>query len=191
MTQLPAPRRRDRDLPLAIASGLTLVVLLFGTLYLHPLAFVGLVLVLVVVGIAETGTVLRARGMPVAVPVVIVGGLVMIVGAYFWGHTGQALGLVVTFIGAAAWELADERRSKVVQRIATTLMLAVWVPLLASFAALLARGYRLSPTQPPRNGWVLVIATVGVAAISDVGAYAVGTKFGRRKMAPTISPGKT
>ena len=183
VAQLPPPRRRDRDLPLAIASGLALVALLFGTLYLHPFAFVAFVCVLVVVGVAETGAVLRRRGTPVAVPVVVVGGLVTIVAAYFSGHAGQALGIGVTFLGAAAWELADDRRHQVVQRMAATLLLTVWVPFLASFAALLVRA--------PDYGWVLVIATVGTAAFSDVGAYAVGTRFGRRKMAPSISPGKT
>lgn len=37
----------------------------------------------------------------------------------------------------------------------------------------------------------LLIALIAGVALSDVGAYTLGTSFGRKKLAPTISPNKT
>ena len=41
-----------------------------------------------------------------------------------------------------------------------------------------------------RSVFVMLIALLSPVA-SDVGAYFVGTKFGKRKLAPSISPNKT
>jgi phosphatidate cytidylyltransferase len=60
-----------------------------------------------------------------------------------------------------------------------------YVPFLLSFAMSL----RYLPN--PREGfWYLIITVVGAYA-SDVGAYAIGGAFGKRKLAPEISPAKT
>lgn len=54
--------------------------------------------------------------------------------------------------------------------------------LLATWAALLAL-YALGP-------WVL-LATMALVWVADIAAYATGRAWGRRKLAPHISPGKT
>jgi phosphatidate cytidylyltransferase len=54
--------------------------------------------------------------------------------------------------------------------------------LLATWAALLAL-YALGP-------WVL-LATMALVWVADIAAYAAGRAWGRRKLAPHISPGKT
>lgn len=171
-----------RNMPVAIASGLLLAVLLIGTVLWHPAAFTTLVLVIVLVGVAETGRVLREHGEAVAVPVVLVATLVTVVGTYRAAGAGQVVGVGVLLVGAIVWELVDTDREDVLRRIAGTTMLGLWIPFLASYAVLLVL---------LGEGWVAVIAVAGVAVISDVGAFVVGIRFGRRKLAPTISPAKT
>jgi phosphatidate cytidylyltransferase len=57
-----------------------------------------------------------------------------------------------------------------------------YVPLLAAFAVLLL-------TRP--DGVGLVITLIGGVAAYDTLAYFAGRAFGRRRIAPSISPGKT
>jgi phosphatidate cytidylyltransferase len=43
----------------------------------------------------------------------------------------------------------------------------------------------------PKWGLTLVISTIVIVKCSDTGAYFVGKSFGRHRMAPLVSPGKT
>jgi phosphatidate cytidylyltransferase len=49
----------------------------------------------------------------------------------------------------------------------------------------------LSTPLDPNLGFILVIAYICVISATDIGAYFTGKKFGRHKLAPTISPNKT
>lgn len=42
----------------------------------------------------------------------------------------------------------------------------------------------------PQGQWLLLLA-VGIVALADIGGYATGNLFGKHKLAPVISPGKT
>jgi phosphatidate cytidylyltransferase len=71
------------------------------------------------------------------------------------------------------------------ERIMTSLFGMLYIPFLLSFGLLL----RYYP-DGTLGFWYVMIAAVGAYA-SDVGAYAVGGLFGKRKLAPEISPNKT
>jgi phosphatidate cytidylyltransferase len=47
------------------------------------------------------------------------------------------------------------------------------------------------PTEIPISGRFWIIFVLGVTVFTDMGAYFIGKAVGRRKLAPTISPGKT
>lgn len=223
-TRLPvspaAPRRgrrtarRDRhtgslgrNLPMAIASGLVMAVLFFGTLFLSSFAFVAFIAVLATIGLFELDAALRTRGLRPATPVAAATGLVMLFGALSDGAAAQSLGLVLLVLGALAWALLDpgSRRDRaaapaapaapaaraapaasgaqgVVGNVGATCLMALWVPFLASFSGLLLLR---------EDGPWYVMAAVALAVTNDIGAFAFGNRFGRHKLAPGISPGKT
>lgn len=60
-----------------------------------------------------------------------------------------------------------------------------WIAL-AGFLVLVPAGLGAAALPP-----ALMLSVLGLVWVSDTAAYLVGRKFGRRKLAPTISPGKT
>ena len=63
---------------------------------------------------------------------------------------------------------------------------------LAVAPAWLAAGWRVeSKLVLALTGWLVLLAAMAIVWIADTAAYFAGRAFGRRKLAPTISPGKT
>lgn len=180
---IAAPRHRGgRNLPVAIASGVTMAALFFLTLWWSPWAFLTFVAVLVLIGLLELDGAFRGVGLRPATPVAVGAGLLAFYGAYGIGATAQTVGVVLLVIGTFAWTLIDPRRDRVVPSIGATLLAGLWVPILASYLGLLlARD----------DGAWYVMAAVALSVTGDIGAYGVGHAFGKHKMAPSVSPGKT
>lgn len=181
----PVPRRLvgGRDLPVAIAVGVVLAGAFLGSIFWHPLAFTVLVAIFVVLAVAETAAQLRRVGRHTAVPAMVLGGLVTVLGAYRSGHAGQVAGVLVLFVGAILWLLADPDRRDVVHTLTLTVLLGIWTGFLGSFGVLLV--------NRPDDGVVAVLAVIGAAIFGDIGGYAVGVRFGRHKIAPSVSPNKS
>lgn len=183
MEQPPTARRSlGRNLPIAIASGVALAVLFLGTLAWHPLAFLSFIMILVVIALYELDTAFRSRDLRPATLVAAGAGFVMMLGAYQTGASGQALGLVLLVIGAMAWALLDRERVAPSASVGATVLMGVWVPFLVSFLGLLL--------ARPYGPWY-VAAAVAISVFNDIGAFAVGMKLGRHKMAPSVSPAKS
>jgi phosphatidate cytidylyltransferase len=181
-------RKGGRNLPVAAASALVLAGVFLATVFLQHWAFLVFVAVLVVIALLELDAAFRRAGIRPATPVAVVAGLVALFGAYAIGPPAQAIALVVLVLGALAWTLVDaggrqaSRGAGVVVGLGATFLITLWVPFLASFIGLLLLR---------EAGTWIVVATVGLSALSDVGAYFVGSRFGRRRLAPSVSPAKT
>jgi phosphatidate cytidylyltransferase len=101
--------------------------------------------------------------------------------AWFQGPDALAIGLLVTVLAAMVWRLADGPAG--FQRdLGAAALIAVYVPFLAGFAALLAA---------PDDGHLRVLVTLAAVVLSDTGGYVAGVLFGRHPMAPTVSPKKS
>jgi phosphatidate cytidylyltransferase len=175
------PSRAGRNLPAAIGVGVGLAGLVLATLYTVKEAFVGLVVVAVVLGVWELSTALRVRDVQVPVAPALTGAVAMVLAAYVGGPEALVVALAVTLLAIAAWRVTLGPPNY--HRDVTAGMFAVlYVAFLASFAMLMAR---------PEDGPERVVVFVLVSAFSDIGGYASGVFLGKHPMAPTVSPRKS
>jgi phosphatidate cytidylyltransferase len=101
--------------------------------------------------------------------------------AWYGGAEALTLGLIATVIAALVWRLADGPAGYH-RDVVAALLIAVYVPFLGGFAVLLARG---------DGGDLRVLAALVGVVLSDTGGYVAGVFFGRRPMAPSVSPKKS
>ncbi len=172
-----------------ILTALVLVpAVLAGLFLLSPRGWALAVLAAIAVAAAEWGRLAAwrapGRGLFVAGVVGAGLGLVFVPAAGFAG--GWPAGVVVAVCGVATlfWLLA------VPPWLATRWRPAAALPLvLAGFVVLVGAFVALVELQA-RSPW-LALAAMAVVWIADTAAYFAGRAFGRRKLAPMISPGKT
>jgi phosphatidate cytidylyltransferase len=174
--------RAGRNLPAAIAVGASLGAVVLASLLFWRPAFLFVVAAAAVVGVWEMVRAVAHDGGPRAPLVPLLGGCcVMIALAWYAGAEALFIGLVLTVLAAMVWRLADGPAGYHRDALAAVLI-AVYVPFLASFGVLLVR---------PTDGAVRVIVTLATVVLSDTGGYVAGVFFGRHPMAPTVSPKKS
>jgi phosphatidate cytidylyltransferase len=175
------PGRAGRNLPVAIAVGLGLGALVLGTLYLSKPAFLGVLVLAVVLGLWELTQALAAAHHRAPVLPLAVGGAATICVGYVAGTQAGVVALLLTGVAVVVTRL-PEGRDQVLSDLAAGLLALVWVPGLALFAALLLA---------PADGVDRVVAFVATVVCSDVGGYTAGVLVGRHPLAPRISPKKS
>jgi phosphatidate cytidylyltransferase len=179
-----AKGRAGRNLPAAIGVGVGLVLVVLGSLVIWPDAFLGVIALASAVGVYEMVRALRASGADAPLIPLIAGSLLMVGLAWHDGPDALLLGLLVTVAASVIWRIADGfaafRRDLV-----ASVLIAIYVPFLLSFGVLLQL-----PDADTDGRW-RVLCTLLAVVLSDTGGYAVGVFFGKHKMAPSISPGKT
>lgn len=168
------------DFTLRVASALVIFGLFLGSLLLGGWWFALFVILVMVVAAGELYATLRTIGYrPIAL--FGLGGVVMMgVGAVQVGPLAiggwAALVAVLTIL---FFSLAPRRNP--LENTTVTVLGMVWVGLL-SFAILIEQG---------PNPVAFILFVVMLIAFNDMGAYFVGRSFGKRPLAPTVSPNKT
>ncbi|MEU9981263.1 phosphatidate cytidylyltransferase [Streptomyces sp. NPDC050856] len=181
-SQARQKKRAGRDLRAAIGVGVALGAVIIASLFIWKAAFVGVVVVAVVVGLWELTSRLAERTSIKAplVPVAL-GGAAMVVAGYVRGAEGAWVAMALTALAVLVWRMAEPPEGYL-RDVTAGVFAAFYVPFLATFVALM-----LAAEDGPQRVLAFLLLTV----VSDTGAYAVGWRFGRRKLAPRISPGKT
>jgi phosphatidate cytidylyltransferase len=176
--------RAGRNLPAAIAVGVALVLLVLASLLIWPPAFPGLIALAAGAGVWEMTRALKVTGAgPPLIP--LLGGALLMVGlAWHDGPDSLLIGLAVTIVAALLWRLADGLKA-VREAFTPTVMVAVYVPFLLSFAVL------LQLPDADKDGRWRILCTLFAVVLSDTGGFIAGVFLGKHKMAPSISPGKT
>jgi phosphatidate cytidylyltransferase len=173
--------RAGRNLPAAIAVGVGMILVILASLFVWKPAFLGVIALATGLGIWEMVRALKVTGARPPLLPLVAGGVLMTGLAWYGSTDALILGLVATVLATVLWRLADGVAG-LTRDIAATALIAVYVPFLLSFGVLLAR---------PDDGDFRVLITLIAVVFSDTGGYAAGVFFGKRPMAPSISPKKS
>ncbi|MEV5985108.1 phosphatidate cytidylyltransferase [Streptomyces sp. NPDC052051] len=182
----PAPARQKksagRDLGAAIGVGVGLGVVIIASLFVVKAVFVGVIAVAVVVGLWElTNRLEERKGIKAPLVPLAVGGAAMVVAGYVRGAEGAWVAMALTALAVLVWRMT-EPPDGYLRDVTAGLFAAFYVPFLATFVSMM-----LTASDGPQRVLTFLLLTV----VSDTGAYAVGWRFGKNKLAPRISPGKT
>ncbi|MFD5571916.1 MULTISPECIES: phosphatidate cytidylyltransferase [Streptomyces] len=180
----PAPQKKSagRDLSAAIGVGVGLGAVIVASLFIVKAVFVGVVAVAVVVGLWELTKRLEERkGIKAPLVPLAVGGAAMVVAGYVRGAEGAWMAMALTALAVLVWRMTEPPEGYL-KDVTAGVFAAFYVPFLATFVTMM-----LTADDGPRRVFMFLLLTV----VSDTGAYAVGWRFGRHKLAPRISPGKT
>ncbi|MFE4972351.1 phosphatidate cytidylyltransferase [Kitasatospora sp. NPDC056651] len=178
----PRKQRGGRNLQAAIGVGVGLGAVIVASLFVVKALFLVVVMAAVAVGVWELTSRLAERKQ-IKAPLVplVVGGVAMVATGYWAGIQWAAASLALTGLAVMVWRMAEPPEDYL-RDITAGVFTAFYVPFLATFVAMM-----LAAGDGPQRIVLFLIVTI----CSDTGAYAVGYKFGKTKLAPTISPGKT
>lgn len=174
----------ERDLPLAVAAGLGLGVVALLAFSRGPAVTAVLATLVVLAAAAEAFDAFRRAGHRPATLLGLVATGSLMVGAYVRGERAIPLILALAVLFSMLWYMVGVVRTRPAVNISITLLGLLWVGFFGSFASLMLR-------YPNREGVAFLLGTVAAVVANDVGALAVGRKFGNTPLAEDISPNKT
>jgi phosphatidate cytidylyltransferase len=178
----PAKKSAGRNLRAAIGVGVGLGVVITASLFIVKAVFVGVVVAAAGVGLWElTSRLAERKGIRAPLIPLLVGGTAMLIAGYLRGADGAWVAMALTALAVLVWRMTEPPENYL-RDVTAGVFAAFYVPFLATFVVMM-----LAADDGPRRVLVFLLLTV----ISDTGAYAVGWRFGRHKLAPRISPGKT
>ncbi len=183
--------RAGRDLRAAFASAIVLLAAIALSLLFWKTAFMIIVAAAVVVAIWELHRGLLAKAIDIPEQPLMIGGVVMVAVAYFWGAPALVTATAVTALVTMLW-LLRRGVDGYVQNATAAVFSLVYVPFLGSFVALmLSEGGGVNAHGFDDPGVQGIVAFVLITIASDIGGYVAGVLFGRHPMAPVISPKKS
>ncbi|TQL47629.1 phosphatidate cytidylyltransferase [Homoserinimonas aerilata] len=181
--------KAGRNLFAAVGIGLGLGALMLLSLIVVKELFMLFAGALVAFTAFELASALRFAGRNVPRLPTVLAALATVPAAFYLGADGKWFVSLAGIAFVALWRVAELVRPshrgtalELWKDVAAGTLVQVYVPFLAGFAVLLT-------AQDGGEWWTLAFIVIVVAI--DVGAYASGVSFGRHKMAPHISPGKT
>ncbi len=194
MTATPAPAkdhgRAGRNLPAAITSAVVLLAAIGASLAFWKTAFLVIVAAAVVVAVWELHQGLLAKDIDLPEQPLMVGGVVMVVVAYFYGAPALVTATAVTALVTMLW-LLRRGVDGYVQTATASVFTLVYVPFLGSFVALLLAEGGATTFDRWDDGVRGIVTFILVTVASDTGGYVAGVLFGKHPMAPVISPKKS
>ncbi|MFO7549039.1 MAG: phosphatidate cytidylyltransferase [Acidimicrobiia bacterium] len=171
---------RASDLTIRVVSALVIFGLFAVSVALGGVWLVSFITVVLIVSLGEYYATLRAQGFRPVALFGLLAGLGAVIGAYVAGPAAVGGVMIACLVATMLFYSLVHRRDPLVNATLTVAGVA-WVGLLA-FAG---------PIVAAERGRALVLLVVVLVASFDVGGYFVGRAFGRRPLAPVISPNKT
>jgi phosphatidate cytidylyltransferase len=178
------PGASERDLPTAVVTAAVLIAAAVLAILFKPWAFAIVVGIVVVIAQAELYAATQRRGYHPATLLGLAAGAMVVAGGYFRGEPGILLMVVLSLVATFIWYMATPARSRrdVIANVGVTMMGILYVGVTATFFVVIL-------TATDSRG--LVLAILGLTFLYDVSAFFIGRYWGRRPLAPTISPKKS
>lgn len=183
-TVAPAPgtSRAGRDLPVAVAVGVGLLVVVAASLFLRKEVFGVLAMAAVGAGVWELAQAFSRRGVHIPVLPLLVGVVGIVVSAYVAGMEALFVAFVLTVGGIVVWRVLDGSGPRAVRDATAGVLAAAYLPLMAGFVVLMLAA---------EDGALRVALFILLCVANDTGGYVVGVLIGRHPLAPSVSPKKT
>ena len=174
-------KRAGRKLLPSILVSLTLLTLIFGSIYLQPLLFLALICIVIMLGVRELAHAYRTGGIELPDLPIMAAAFIILLASWFGDTEGLAVstGLVIPVLMCLLL-LASQK--DFIKRSTSAVFAVFYLAVLGGFILLLANN---------DDGGKRILALVILIACNDTFAYFAGVLFGKHKMAPTISPKKS
>lgn len=182
--------RAGRNLPAAIASAVVLLAAIALSLLLWKTAFMVIVAIAMAVAVWELHRGLAAKGIDIPEQPLTVGGVTMVVVAYFWGAPALVIATAITGWVTMLW-LLRRGVDGYIRNATAALFTLLYLPFMGSFVALILAEGGATDFEGIDDGVKGVVLFIAVTIASDIGGYVAGVLFGRTPMAPVISPKKS
>lgn len=180
--QVAPVSRSGRNMPVAAASGLILLTIVLVSAWWHPMAFAALISVACVVAVMEWRHALARSDRRIPLTPIVLATIGLVIAAWYGGPEGLVVALMVGCAGTVAWRVVDERIENTMADSLAGMMALLWIPFTAAFLVLMVVA---------TDGWQRVAVMIIAVAGADTGGLFSGMLFGRRPMAPRVSPKKT
>lgn len=175
---------QGRSLAQAVVTALALLAIVIVCYLLGRTAFFFLAVTVVLLALFELLDALKQHGHRPSLPFGVLCGFGMMGVAYLERPALISAVIAATLFGSFLLALRPERGTTPATDAAWTVFGVVWVGGGGAGAVSILM-------IEPQDGTFLLIATFLSIALGDIAAYFVGTRFGKHKMAPSISPGKS
>jgi phosphatidate cytidylyltransferase len=178
-------------------------ILIPPTIYLvwiGGLPFMLAIMVIVVLGLQEFYNLPKSKGANPLATAGMVAAVALPVVAYLGNEYHVTLLLTFVLLGVMVAQLRKREISSSLESISGTFFGVFYVAWLLSHAIVLRNfsevvagkwGTDVSSALPLEVGRFYVLLAIAVVAACDAGAYFAGRAYGKHKLAPVISPGKT
>lgn len=171
-----------RSLKQAVITALILLGLIIVCALLGNFAFFVLATTVIMIALFELYDALLQTGHRPNIYFGLACGLALLIVAYLERPALIAVVLAATMYGAFALALRPKRGASPSSDVAWTVLGVAWIG---------GGGAGAVSILTLDDGVMLLIAYVLITALDDIGGYFAGTRFGKHKLAPSISPAKT
>jgi len=194
------PRKARSNLALRLLTAALLIPPLILVIFQGGLWVLGTVIVISLLGILEFYHLIEAKGAEPLRGFGIAAAVALPVVVYVGGDYEATLLLSVVLLGLMVAQLGKQRIAEALASISGTFFGVFYVGWLLSHAVALRGFHDVASSRfgaeavagmHPDAGAYYLFSTIALVIAGDVGAYFAGRRWGRRKLAPRVSPNKT
>ncbi len=196
----PANPRRVSNLTLRLITALFVIPPVIYTIMSGGLLYLLVVTGITLLGLREFYGLIEEKGAHPLKGFGLAAGAALPIVAWFGNEYHATVLMTAVLLAVMVAQVGKAQITEALASISGTFFGVFYVGWLLSHAIVLRRfhdvvaskwGIAAARDIPPAAGAFYMLFTVSVVVVCDAGAYFAGRRYGRRKLAPQISPGKT